>query len=76
MNLFWVIAGNVRALRRFESLRKFKALPRRAKSTVRFHDRQVDFAGTCAESFPLRETGQDVSLTTFAASTVLETSAV
>jgi hypothetical protein len=76
MNLFWAIARNVTALWRFDSLRRFKTLPRRAKLNARFDDRQVDFAGTCAESFPLRETAHDVSLTAFAAPTALETSAV
>jgi hypothetical protein len=76
MNLFWATARNVTAARRFESMHRFKTLPLYAQSAARFRTREVVFAGTRLESFSLRETGHAVSLTVFAASTVLETSAV
>jgi hypothetical protein len=76
MNLFWAIARKMTALRRFESLRRFKTLPLRASPGGRFRKREVDFAGARVESFPLREMGHDVSLRTFATPTALETSAV
>jgi hypothetical protein len=76
MNLFWATAGNMTAVRRFESLRRFKTLSRSAKSAARFDERFVDFGGTRAESFSLREIRHDVHLRTFATPTALETSAV
>jgi hypothetical protein len=76
MNLFWAIARNMTALRRLDSVRRFKTLPLGAKAAAGFGRREVDFAGTSAESFPLREMRHDVSLTAFATPTALETSAV
>jgi hypothetical protein len=76
MNLFWAIVRNVTAARHFESLHRFKNLPHSPKFIARFGEREDDFPVTLIESFPLRETGHDVSLRTFAAPTALETSAV
>jgi hypothetical protein len=76
MNLFWAIVRNMTALRRFDSVRRFKTLPLGAKAVAGFGRREVDFAGTGVESFPLREMRHDVSLRAFAAPTALETSAV
>jgi hypothetical protein len=76
MNLFFATARNVVALRHFESPHRFKTLPRSANSAAGFREGEDVFSGCGAESFSLRETGHDVSLTGFAAPTVLETSAV
>jgi hypothetical protein len=76
MNLFWAAVQNVTPARHFESLHSFKNLPPCAKAAARFYQRKVDFSGTHAESFPLREIRHDVSLTAFAAPTALQTSAV
>jgi len=69
MNLFWAIAGNVTALRRFESSHRFKTLPPRMATVAVFREPEVDFAGTPHRIFPLREMDHDVSLRAFAAPT-------
>jgi hypothetical protein len=76
MNLFWAIARIVTVARRFDSLHRFKTLPFRTNLAARFCEREVDFAGTRVESFPLREMRHAVSLSSFAAPTALQTSAV
>jgi hypothetical protein len=76
MNLFWAVAGNMTAPARFESAHRFKTLPRSARPAARFVERQANFVGAEAESFPLREIGHDVSLTLFATPAALQTSAV
>jgi hypothetical protein len=59
-----------------ESARRFKTLLPCINGAARSDVSQDDFAGTHAESFPLREMKHDVSLETFAVPTSLETSAV
>jgi hypothetical protein len=76
MNLFCAIVRNVTALPGFESLRRFKTLPRAAKYAGRFCECEVVFVAARGESFSLREMGHDVSLSAFAAPTALQTSAV
>jgi hypothetical protein len=76
MNLFWAIVGIVTADRHLESPHRFKTLPPRATGVARFGEREVDFAGTGDESFPLREIRHAVSVRAFAAPTALQTSAV
>ena len=75
MNLFWARAENVTPALRFESSHRFKILRLRKMATAWVGDRQVVFGGSRDESFSLRETRHDVSLSTFAAPTALETSA-
>ena len=59
------------ALRRFESIRRFRTLPLCAKAVADFDEAGVDFPGMHAESFSLREIRHDVSLRAFAAPTAL-----
>jgi hypothetical protein len=75
MNLFWARAENVTPALRFESSHRFKILRLRKMATAWVGDRQVVFGGSRDESISLRETRHDVSLSTFAAPTALETSA-
>src|SRR6476659_3970661 len=67
MNLFWTVVENVTALRRFESMHRFKTLPCSIKSAAGFGKRGVDFPVTRAESFSLREIRHAVHVRTFAA---------
>jgi hypothetical protein len=76
MNLFWAIARIVTVDRHFDSPHRFKTLPFRTNQAARFCEREVDFAGTHDESFSLREMRHAVSLSSFAAPTALQTSAV
>jgi hypothetical protein len=76
MNLFWAVTRNVTTAQRFESPYRFKTLSLCPQAAIRFCEREVDFPGGCAESFPLREIRHDVFLRTFAAPTALQISAV
>jgi hypothetical protein len=71
MNLFWAAVRNVTALRRFESMHRFKTLPCAAKSAAGFDERGVDFPVSPGESFSLREIRHAVHVRTFAAPAVL-----
>ena len=75
MNLFWARAENVTLPLRFESPHRFKILRLCKTATAWVSERQVVFGGSRDESFSLRETSHDVSISTFAAPTALETSA-
>ena len=63
------------AVGHFESVHRFKTLQLGVGMVANRAKRQVAGAGSHAESFPLRETELDVFLRSFAAPTVLETSA-
>jgi hypothetical protein len=75
MNLFWAVVRNMTVTACFESMRRFKTLQLCPKIVRHWAKRQVVFAGNRAESFSLREMRLAVSLRSFAAPTVLETSA-
>ena len=71
MNLFLAVVENVTALRRFESLHRFKTLPCPMESAAGFGERGVDFSVRRAESFSLREIRHAVHVRTFAAPAAL-----
>src|SRR6202051_4381730 len=71
MNLFWAAGGNVTAVRRFESMHRFKTLPCSAKSAARFRGREVVFHGARVESFSLREIRHAVHVRALAAPAAL-----
>ena len=71
MNLFLAVVENVTALRRFESMHRFKTLPCSRKSAAGFGERGVDFPVSRAESFSLREIRHAVHVRTFAAPAAL-----
>jgi hypothetical protein len=76
MNLFPSVVRNVTVLARLESIHRFKTLLLEVKWVRCFRVREVVSTGAQVESFSLREIRHAVSLTVFAASTALETSAV
>src|SRR5258705_723830 len=71
MNFFWALVGNVTALRRFESMHRFKTLPCSMRSAAGLSERGVDFPVSRAESFSLREIRHAVHVRTFAAPAAL-----
>jgi hypothetical protein len=76
VTFFFAVDENVTLVRRIESSIRFKTLLLQTNPVAWFCEAEVGFAVAPAESFPLRETGHAVSLTTFATPTALETSAV
>jgi hypothetical protein len=76
VTLFFAVDENVTPVCRIESSIRFKTLLLQTNPDAWSGEAEVGFAGATAESFPLRETGHAVSLTTFATPTALETSAV
>src|SRR5260221_6736303 len=71
MNLFWAGVENVTAVRRFESMHRFKTLPCSINSAAGFGERGVDFPVSRAESFSLREIRHAVHVRAFAAPAAL-----